>query len=416
MIVPKKIMLSSALSFAVSASVVMAQNNAAPSVDLEELRRLARIEAAHEDVREKDSELPVFKSGAVGLQALNPEISVTGDMWCQHKDDETSGTKHKTFNFRGLGLHFEAYLDPYTRFKAAAPFNENGAGLGEAYFIRYGLIRNVNLMIGKFRQQFGVINRWHKHGLDQFDFPLALRQIFGPGGLNQTGVSFEWIMPNLAGASQELVLQAANGENPSVFGDNPRERPSLLARYRNYRDLSKDTYLEFGLTGLIGWNDTWALTTGGLVDDTRLTGVYGTDLTLFWEPTGRMRYRNLIWRTEGYLMNRKIQAPDGSGRDCLTAWGAYSYIQTKVSRTLEIGVRGDYYCPDSKPYALASHSVSAGAPYQWQAGPYITWWQTPFVKFHLEYNHLDVRGLGAGENLVLLQVVFAAGPHKHESY
>jgi len=49
-------------------------------------------------------------------------------------------------------------------------------------------------------------------------------------------------------------------------------------------------------------------------------------------------------------------------------------------------------------------------------GPYITWYQSPFVHFRAEYNYQDGDGTGPEENVVWLQCIFAAGPHKHERY
>ena len=393
-------------------------------LEVKDLRRLAEQEAAKEITKEEKLEEAVFKSSAMGLQALNPEISITGDMVNSWKEN-TAERKNYDFDFRNLGIHFESYLDPYTRFKAAVPVEEGGASLGEAYFTRYGFLKDVNITLGKFRQQFGIVNRWHKHGLDQVDFPLALRQIYGGGGLNQTGLSLDWQMPPLGETSQELTFQMTNGENSRLFEGNSLNNPCLLAHYKNYRDLSKDSYLELGGTALLGWNDRWGISSGGTTyheTDHLYTGVFGLDLTYLWEPTERMRYRNLVWRNEGYLLNRELIAPDGSGKDSLTSWGAYSYIQSKINRTLDIGIRGDFYRPDTKSYAsvsglsLSPLAETADDVYQWQVGPYITWQQSPFVKFRVEYNHQEGRNMGPDENKVMFQIIFSAGPHKHERY
>jgi hypothetical protein len=389
--------------------------------ELAALRRLAKEEcmgAAEEKQKE-----PAFRAGWLSLQSLNPEISVTGDMIGLYTRQKDSRRRWDTL-FRCLGLHFESYLDPYTRFKAAVPIHEDGAELGEAYMTRFGVLKDMNLTLGKFRQQFGVVNRWHKHGLDQVDFPLALRQIFGNGGLNQTGISLDWRLPKLWGASQELTLQIAEGTNDRLFGGNTHGTPSILGHYKSFRDLTKDTYFEWGATVLVGWNDEWLLLTpGGPVNvyDSLCTRVFGLDWSLLWEPTGQMRHRNVEWRGELYLLNRDILAPDGSGRDALNAWGAYSYIQAKLSREWDIGLRVDYFQPDSKGYAvpasgLAPLAVSGSGACRWQIGPYITWHQSPFVKYRLEYNHVDGSGMGDPEDVVMLQVIFAAGPHKHERY
>ncbi len=393
--------------------------------DIAALRSLAEAEAAKEAVEEEGEEA-VFKAGAISLQALNPEISVTGDMvgTYAHLDSEID---HWNFDFRCLGLHLESYLDPYTRFKAAVPINENEAKLGEAYMTRFGVLDDVNLTIGKFRQQFGVVNRWHKHGLDQVDFPLALRKIFGDGGLNQTGVSLEWTMPALGKTSQELTFQVTNGENERLFGDNSWSTPCLLLHYKNFRDLTKDTYLEFGTTSLLGWNDEWqvyAVGEGPLGKKHRRlpSWVFGGDLTLRWEPTERMRYRNAEWRSELYLLDRQVLRPFTVREDTVSAWGAYSYLQTKLARRWDIGIRLDYYEPDYKRYAglpgvsLMPLAWPEKGAYRWQVGPYITWYQSPFVRFRLEYNHEDGHDMGEPEDRIMLQMIFAAGPHKHERY
>jgi len=390
--------------------------------DLAALRELARDKAIEKSIREKESEETTFKSGGLSLQALNPEISITGDFLFSVRDDATR-EESSDFEFRNLGVHIESWLDPYSRFKSAVEFSEDETELGEAYLNIYNFRDDLNLTLGKFRQQFGVVNRWHKHGLDQVDFPVALRKIFGDGGLNQAGVSLDWIMPPLGQSSQQTTLQVTDGSNERLFDGNSKNRPSILAHYKNYRDLSKDTYLEWGLSGLIGWNDQWDLLGGIEQSSSKETFVLGADLSLIWEPTSKMRYRNIEWRSEAYWLNQELLAPDGSGADTIKAWGLYSYLQTKISRAIDIGIRGDFYIPDTKGYANLSGPLSMSPlavthdhPHLWQIGPYITFWQSPFVKFRAEYDYSDGRGIETAEHVVWLQVIFSAGPHKHERY
>jgi len=390
--------------------------------ELANLREAAKAKVAEGVVAEEGPEETTFRSGSLSLQALNPEISVTGDFLFSSRQDSTSD-ESSDFEFRTLGIHLESWLDPSTRFKAAIPVNESGSELGEGYMTLYNVGDDLNLTLGKFRQQFGVVNRWHKHGLDQVDFPLALRQIFGDGGLNQTGLSLDWLMPPVDSTAQQLTFQVTDGSNDRLFGDNARNRPSLLAHYKNYRDLSKDTYLECGLSGLVGWNDEWDIQGGIRQSSSKVTAVLGADLSVLWEPSEAMRYRNVEWRSEAYWLNKELLAPDGSGSDTVNAWGAYSYLQSKISRTVDIGIRGDLYLPDTKRYAnlstllsLSPLAVTGDAPHLWQIGPYVTWCQSPFVKFRAEYDYSDGKGIENAEHVIWLQAIFAAGPHKHERY
>ena len=200
--------------------------------------------------------------------------------------------------------------------------------------------------------------------------------------------------------------------------------PVFLLTIKTIGIFQKIPIWEWGLTGLVGWNDQWEVGSSTTTQDRReMTTVLGADMSMLWEPTEKMRYRNVEWRSEAYWLNKDIVAPDGSGEDTLNSWGLFSYLQSKISRTVDIGIRGDFFVPDTKSYAnysgctsLSPLAVTGDDPYLWQVGPYITWRQSPFVKFRLEYDHADGRGIDNAEDIIWLQVIFSAGPHKHERY
>jgi len=387
------------------------------------LRELAESMAGKKKKQKKPEET-VYKFGGLSLQQLNPEISVSGDFVGHYRHQ--SGTRKRTdAEIRGLELNFQSYLDPFSRIKATTHISDEGIDLEEVYLTHFTVLENATVDLGRFRQQFGVVNRWHEDALDQVQYPLALRRIFGDEGLNQTGASIEWTLPEWGGAYQGLTLQVTNTKNERLFGGDTLGNPSMLFHYKNYRDLSRDTYLEFGLTGLFGWNDEWSVLKGSTLEDehdTLGTQVFGADLSFLWEPADQALYRNVEWRSELYFLNRDIIAPDSSGRDNLQAWGAYSYLQTKVARNLDIGIRADYYEPDSKDYAdtlgasVVPLAYNAKNPYRWQIGPYITWWQSEWVKVRCEYDYAFGHGTENTEHVLWLQSIFSAGPHKHERY
>ncbi|MCU0728275.1 MAG: hypothetical protein MUE73_21220 [Planctomycetes bacterium] len=386
--------------------------------EIERLLRLAEGETPEATLGTiaPTEEAPFIDRG-LGLQALNPEISIAGDLLTKyiHREDEKA---ESDFSVRVFDVHVESYLDPYTKMKVAVGLFPDDASLGEGYVTRFGVLPDLNITAGKFRQDFGVVNRWHKHALDQVDFPLPLTQIFGPGGLNQTGFSFEYRLPTLAGGTQEAILQLTEGENPRLFGQNSRDLPSALLRLKHYRDLDKDTYLELAGTALYGFNDEWSVN-DAKEDDRRATMALGADISLRWEPTDRMRYANLEWRTEFYFARKSLLAPDGSGGDTVKALGVYTSLQRQLSRTVEIGIRLDYYRPDHKDYAdlgIEPLAFTGRNPRRYQVSPYLTWWQSPFVKVRLEVDWIDGHHTGPSELVLVLQIVFAAGPHKHERY
>ena len=92
----------------------------------------------------------------------------------------------------------------------------------------------------------------------------------------------------------------------------------------------------------------------------------------------------------------------------------------KIDEFWDVGVRFDWFKPDSKSYgtdgSLESLAYDSDDPYRWQVGPYVTWRQSPWVRVRLEGNYADGRGMEPRQYLIALQIVFAAGPHKHERY
>ncbi|MCU0663508.1 MAG: hypothetical protein MUC50_14420 [Myxococcota bacterium] len=414
--------------------------------ELEELKADAEtaITAAPEEDEEKLA-TKSFKGGERSLQALNPELSIVGDLFGRfvYQNGEIYSAQGGRTGFfpRVAGIHFQANLDPFSLMKVVVGVSPSGVELGEVYITWNALAENLSITVGKFHQQFGVVNRWHAPGLDQFAYPLVLTEHFG-GPLVQTGLSFLVTLPPLWADHLEVEVQATNGQNEKLFAGDFFSVPSGLVHVRNYWDLNRDTYLELGLSGLVGVNNAWgktvesetpvqlydsdgnpvtfydsdgntlsivSTTTSSVENDGdwRLTAVGGADLTLNWEPVNKSKYRGFTWRSE-FLYAYKQVATD-TGGDTIKSWGAYSYVQYKPVQNWYFGARGDL----TQPFVLDSDGE-----YTWGVAPYITWWQSPWVRLRLEYNYIDwadCKGMDP-EHRVLLQTTFSAGPHKHERY
>lgn len=314
-----------------------------------------------------------------------------------------------------------------------------GVEFGEAYVVWTDVGNVMNIMAGKFRQQLGVVNRWHKHALDQYDFPLMLREPFGEGGLNQIGISFEFLIPHFIADANQLIVQVTNGMNGKAFSGKYFSLPTTLVHFKNYWDLSKNTYLELGMTGIVGFNNKRGFLSSGplftdqnattpfqVYDDQgnpvampfapqvgptdeglRLTAFGGADLTIQWEPVNQAKYKNFIWRTEFLYGYKDEGLKTASGdKNSINWFGGYTYIQAKVNRQVELGLRADLVQPfteDNKGH------------YIYQVAPYVTWYESPWVKMRFEYEYEDgdlIEGIHRG----IVQAVFAAGPHKHDRY
>jgi hypothetical protein len=371
----------------------------------DELEKLLKEAETIANKKEEKKEIKEFKSGQRSLQAINPEISVLGDMYGQYIANENGFNEDLSSGafFRVMETSFQSNLDPFSLAKFIVELSPAGIEFAEGYMTWTKIFPQIGLTAGKFRQQFGVLNRWHVHSLDQFDFPLAITTILGEEGINQIGLSFDWIMPSIISDANTLTLQITNGQNEQLFSGDMFSLPAGLLHLKNYWDLTRDTYFELGLTGMLGQNNQRGYDEEGnlILEDSRLTALGGLDLTVFWEPLNQARYHSFIWRTELYYVNKELV------NDRIKAFGGYSYVEYKLDLQWQIGTRFDY----TQPFETNNSSK-----YTWQIVPYITWWQSNWVRFRLQYNFLNGTEIPTVQNTIRLQIVFAAGPHKHDRY
>ncbi len=392
--------------------------------ELESLQNAMDAELG-EDVSEDVSaeEETVFESGARALQGLNPEISVTGDILAtlymnkdfyvleevqQHEGHVHGGVQRSGLEIRSLGVAFQSNLDPFSFMKLVLAVHHGNFGVCEAYITWAGAIPYVTMTLGKFHQQFGVINRWHEHGFDQVDRPLSHKKYLGHHGLVGTGLSVRIMIPRLWAHAEELTIEVTNGENENLFSGEYFSIPTVLGHLKSYWDLNSATYLELGLTGVWGLNNKW-----GWVDDTigqlvnegyRHTAVAGADLNLVWVPMGKEKYRGVTWRTEFLYLHKQVETT-GKIED-IDAFAGYTYLDVRTGPYLILGARFD----------IGQAPEVGTKDWFWQVSPYVTVWQSHFAYFRLQYNATWESGRTDPIHALVFQTVFAAGPHKHEKY
>jgi hypothetical protein len=382
------------------------QESQTRQAEVEKLRQAAAAEAADEGAAEKVDTGTEFVSGTRMQTELNPEISVNGDVFLVGGDNLRTEMQPRHFE-----LDFQSYLDPYTRMKVVFGYEgahsvwayddhehddegeddeHGGFELEEGYLSWINLPGNTALTVGKKRQQFGVLNRWHMHALPQTDFPWVVQESFGAHGLSGTGVSFEWLMPRLWADANELVVEVMNGNNEVAFAGSDWRKPTFLAYLKSYWDLSANTYFQVDLTGLHGVTDH----DGNLDHD-----FLALDVVYDWYPLGRELYRGFQLR--GMLLRSWLDLDEGGS---LNTWGSYMYGQYKFARRWTAGVRGDW----------VEDQRQAGSEF-WGLSPYLSFWQSEFVRLRGQYSYRDHNIFGT-DHRYELQFTFAAGPHKHEEY
>ena len=361
------------------------------------------------------------------LQALNPEISVTGDVFGRVGDADAGS---ENFFDREFEFSFQSNLDPFSRAKIFAshhaeggvitPFGEApghgdaGAGGGqaggeggghggefaieEAYLQWVNLPGGVGIKLGRFFQQFGTLNRWHGHALQFQSRSLPHLAFIGEETLSQAGTSVHWLVPIEGFGTYEVTGELTRSSNALLFGES--SGLSVLGHLNGFWQLSPAVDLDLGVSAMTGHHED--------EDESFDQRVYGIEGALTWAPPERSRYRGVNVRGGLMLHDRGDVAitqprPDIFGTVPGTAMGAWVWSEVRVRQSWLVGGRWEWVENPEDTTETA-----------WLLAPVLTWWQSEFVRLRAEYDYL--RGHESSEGQFLLQVTFSMGPHKHEVY
>jgi hypothetical protein len=351
-----------------------------PGDDLAALRAAAA--AARGDTTRADTTAPTRFIGRERNQAqLNPEIGVTGDI---RGYATAHGVQRDNFDPREFEIGFQSALDPYSHTKIFVSIEGGVASLEEGYAYWTGLPGRVRLDVGKFRQQFGELNRWHLHAVPETEYPLVLTSYLGEDGLAGTGISLYRAFGGFG--THELVAQVTrSASDVELFGDG--SRPTYLAHLLNFWQLGRSAYMQIGGTALYGTNPDSALR----------TRVGGVEFRVTWRPPARALYREWTLRGELLALQKHVA---GAGP---TRLGGYVSTTYKLNQRFIAGVRYDYV--ESPAIGEITRQVI----------PSLTMWQSEWVFLRAQYQWQRVASATATHQIAL-QAVWAIGPHKHETY
>src|SRR5881394_4515055 len=225
---------------------------------------------------------------------LNPEISATGDV---RAGARLQGVTRENFDPREFEVGFQSPLDPYSSTKIFLSFENGNVSIEEGYAYWTGLPGHIRFDIGKFRQQFGELNRWHLHALPETEYPLALRTYLGDDGLAGAGISLYRAFGGLG--THELTGQVTrSASDAELFGGTGR--PTYLLHLLNFWQLTRSTYMQLGGTALYGTDP----------DTSLRTKVGGIDFRFTWRPPAQGLYREWTLRGELYALRKEYS---GSG-------------------------------------------------------------------------------------------------------
>jgi hypothetical protein len=324
--------------------------------------------------------LPVYGGASALSKIFNPDIAVIGNFLGAVGENELNPAP--AFEMNEAEATFQAVVDPYARADFFLSFSPEGVEIEEGFLTFPTLPGGLLAKVGKMKQQFGKANTLHPHQLPWIDQPLALENLLGGEGLNDSGISVSrlilnpWIFLEATGE----VYQGSSG----VFATHERSDVSWLGRLRAYRDITEATNLDVGTSFAWGHNDV------GPDFTTRLIGV---DATVRYRPLRRAIYRRFMGRTELFWSRREQGAGD------VSAFGMYASGDYQFARRWFAGARYDW-----SERAFDSSLVDKGP------SVVVTFWPSEFSQIRGQYRRTRYAE-GSIANELLFQFLFSIGAH-----
>jgi hypothetical protein len=325
--------------------------------------------------------------------STNPDISAIGDFRTSYT---SVGPRKVDLYVNELEFQVSSVVDPYARANFIYTFGKDFTtgeltpALEIATLTSVSLPYQLQLMLGKFKSVFGKVNIVHPHAFSFVDFPRMTANFFDSEGMYTEGASLSWLVPNPYDFYQELTLEVGRvGSEPNaslVRGDN--SQLSYVGHLKNFFDLTQNSTLEVGLSGLNGPNRfAYSTSMGGL------------DLTYKWKPVQFNVLQSFTWQNE--ILFSQMRLTDAI---LVRSLGAYSFAEYQFGQRWFVGARYDY---SEYPDDTSRRDIGGTALLRFQP--------TEFQVLALEYQYTD-RNYDRSTNQIIFRIIFGIGTHAAHQY
>ncbi|MCX6142575.1 MAG: hypothetical protein NTZ35_05075 [Ignavibacteriales bacterium] len=325
--------------------------------------------------------------------STNPDISAIGDFRTSYT---SVGPRKVDLYVNELEFQVSSVVDPYARANFIYTFGKDFTtgeltpALEIATLTSVSLPYQLQLTLGKFKPTFGKVNIVHPHAFSFVDFPKMTGNYFDTEGMYLEGASLSWLVPNPYDFFQELTLEVGRvGSEPNaslVRGDH--SQLSYVGHLKNFFDLTQNSTLEFGLSGLNGPNRFGFSTTIG-----------GLNFTYKWKPVHYNVLQSFSWQSEIVFSNMRL-----SDANVVRSRGAYSLAEYQFAQRWFVGARYDY---SEYPDDATRRDVAGTALVRFQP--------TEFEVLALEYQYTD-RNYDRNTNQIIFRIIFGIGTHAAHQY
>lgn len=334
---------------------------------------------------------------------FNPEIGLNSTFLMKDSQVDSEGDG---FSLQGVELQFNADVDAYFRAQAVigihpAGHEEHEEGEEEEHaegyevhpeeaFIETIAIPSITLKGGVFLSQFGKYNSVHLHALPFIYRGVVQEEMFGHEGFGAAGVSASFLMP-LSWFS-EFTLEALSPSNEDLFEESAHATV-YVGKLKNLWELSNSTTVEWGISGLnyerAAYND----------NDTEITSLVGTDLTIKWRPLKNGKSESAMWSTEYISKTREGSVEEENAG--ITSFFRYQFKQRWFGQ-----FQYEYLGIDRSEDEDYAHATSA----------LIGFIPSEFSGIRLQYDVIKSNEFDEDEKRLSLQLNMSIGAHPAHTY
>lgn len=334
-----------------------------------------------------------------------------------HEHDE-GGHGHELeegFSLRETEFLFTGAIDPY--FGGLVDLviaDAEDVELEEAYLWTTRLPEGWQLKFGRFRSEFGYLNRKHPHAWYFTDLPLANRYLLGEEGLIDNGVQLNWLAsaPFYLRLGAEVLQGDAESnaivgplEDTEPFGLDDDAGPRLALGFIKFApELGYAHTLQLGLSA--AWTDQFRQAVdeeAGLAVEGE-TQLYGADAAYLYDAPGAGGQGDLWLQAE--LFHRRQSLEPGGGEPMLPdtdprATGGYAQAVYGVAPRWQSGLRLE---------ALELGSQTDAERQVRRASVNLSFLPTEFSRIRGQIQQLDLEDT-SGITQFWLQYTLALGAH-----
>ncbi len=302
-------------------------------------------------------------------------------------------------SIQGVELTAGSAIDPFFRFDLQYQFTHQH--FEEMVIETTALPGNLKIRAGQFRTKLGRSNDRCLHQWSFVDHLLSTEYLFSAEGISLPGIEGSWLVP-LPWYTELTVGIQGLGQTRSQLSSEINGIGDLIysPRLSQFFDLTDYTSLLWGLNASFAHSPY-----PDHMDHHNRSYIYGTDLTLKWQPESDSRF-SLTWTTEGWY--RELEVPQDLWRDA----GGSSELAAQLSLSWQAAVRGEIWRRLSGD--TPSNRLQTGLE-SLRGEASVSYSPSHFSRLRFQYGLEDIEGYRLN-HLFALQLEVSAGAHGAHSW